>query len=48
MDALRICVKDLKGVKREKTVLMVVALLLFVASFSSLIVTGLEILYSPT
>ncbi len=48
MDFLRICVKDLKGIRREKTVLMVVALLMFVASFSSLIVTGLELLYSPS
>ena len=33
--------------KREKTLGFVLALLLFVASFSSLVVTGITILYSP-
>ncbi len=45
---LSIALKDLKSVRREKTILLVIALLFFVASFSSLVVFGLTVLYSPS
>ncbi len=45
---LSVALKDLKSVRREKTILLVIALLFFVASFSSLVVFGLTVLYSPS
>ena len=48
MEHLKIALKDLKSIKKEKTILVVVSLLFFVASFSSLIVVGLTLLYSPS
>ncbi len=47
MEFLRIALKDLRSIKREKTILIVICLLFFVASFSSLVVIGLTLLYSP-
>ena len=48
MEFLRIALRDLRSIKREKTILIVLCLLFFVASFSSLVVVGLTLLYSPT
>ncbi len=47
MGPLRIALKDLRSIKKEKTILVVISLLFFVASFSSLVVFGLTLLYSP-
>ncbi len=47
MEALRIALKDIRGLRKEKTILIVMSLLFFVASFSSLVVLGLTFLYSP-
>ncbi len=48
MESLTIALKDLRSLRRERTIGLVLALLLFVASFSSLVVTGITLLYSPT
>ena len=48
MESLVIALKDLRSIRREKTIAVVLALLFFVASFSSLVVVGLTLLYSPT
>ena len=48
MESITIALKDLKSLRREKTIAFVLVLLLFVASFSSLVVTGITLLYSPT
>ncbi len=47
MESVKIALKDLRSIKKEKTILVVILLLFFVASFSSLIIVGLTFLYSP-
>jgi len=44
---LRIVVKDLKSLKKEKTFITIMALILFIASFASVITFGLLLLYNP-
>ncbi len=47
MESVKIAVKDLRSIRKEKTILVIMLLLFFVASFSSLIIIGLTFLYSP-
>ena len=44
----RVAIKDLKEMMKERTFVSVVMLILFVASFSSVLTYGLLILYNPT
>jgi ABC-type transport system involved in multi-copper enzyme maturation permease subunit len=44
---VRIIIKDLKSLKKEKTFITIMALILFIASFASVITFGLILLYNP-
>jgi ABC-type Na+ efflux pump permease subunit len=44
---LKIVIKDLRSLKKEKTFITIIALVLFIASFASIITFGLLFLYNP-
>jgi hypothetical protein len=48
MSALKIALKDLKAVSREKTIVLAVLLLLSMSSLSNIVAMGLAILFSPS
>ncbi len=47
MDTLKIALKDIKSLKKEKTILIVIALFFFVSAFSSIFTLGFALFYSP-
>jgi len=48
MSALKIALKDLKALTREKTILLAILLLISISSLSQIVAMGLSILYSPS